>query len=384
MAASGCDMTVVHLIDSGGLYGAEIMLLTLAEEQLKMGMTPVIASIGDKKTGEKPIEKEARGRGIGVRRFEMIPGPNVFGAIKLLRYIRSIRGDLIHSHGYKGNILLGFLPSSLRRVPMLTTIHGYTGSGGLNRMSLYESLDRFSHRFLDKTVLVNERMRELPFFLKSEKKGQAVINNGIPLNDEIPFSNHQGHCTTVARFCKEGLTIGSIGRLSQEKGFEDLVDALGLLVYSGVDARLVIIGEGAERAALETQIARNGLADRVLMPGYIPHGKHLIPLFDLYAITSLTEGLPITLLEAMQARVPIVATSVGGIPDVINHEKEGVLVPPQQPGKLAEAVMWLIENPLRRKEMTWRAFTKVASEYSAEKMVQQYLKLYTELTSSVN
>ncbi|BCS97098.1 glycosyl transferase [Desulfoluna limicola] len=378
----GRGIRVAHLIDSGGLYGAEVMLLSLVEEQVKMGIQPVIASIGDKKSGEKPLEKEARRRGVSVRRFEMTPGPNLLGAMRLIRFILTEGIDLIHSHGYKGNILLGFLPLSLRRVPMLTTIHGYTGSGGLNRMSLYESLDRFSHRFLDKTVLVNEKMRELPFFTKPARKGLAVINNGISLNNEGPLADPQGRIGQIDRFCRNGVAIGSIGRLSREKGFGDMIEALGILLESGVDARLVIIGEGTERQSLESQVARKGLTDRVLMPGYISDGKHLIPFFDFYVIASLTEGLPITLLEAMQARVPIVATSVGGIPQVIRHKKEGLLVDPKDPGQMAKAVFWAMGHPEARAEMIRRAARRVASEYSAAKMADEYMTLYDALIPS--
>ena len=106
-------MRVLHIIDSGGMYGAEVMLLNLVEEQIRQGLKPVIASIGDNQTGEKPLEIEAHKRGFPLKIFRMRPGPNFIGAWKILNYAKSIDCNLLHSHGYKGNILFGFLPKKI-------------------------------------------------------------------------------------------------------------------------------------------------------------------------------------------------------------------------------------------------------------------------------
>ena len=103
-------MHVMHIIDSGGMYGAEVMLLNLVEEQVRQGLKPVIASIGDKHTGEKPLEIEAHKRNFPVKTFRMHAGPNFIGAWEILNYAKSIDCDLLHSHGYKGNILFGLIP----------------------------------------------------------------------------------------------------------------------------------------------------------------------------------------------------------------------------------------------------------------------------------
>ena len=129
-------MKVLHVIDSGGLYGAEVMLLNLMSEQVAMGLEPILASIGDPGITEKPLETEAIRRGLPVKVFRMRPGPNVWGALKILRFARSELVGLLHSHGYKGNILFGLMPRMLRRIPMVATVHGWTWTGGISRMGL--------------------------------------------------------------------------------------------------------------------------------------------------------------------------------------------------------------------------------------------------------
>jgi hypothetical protein len=120
-------MKILHIIDSGGLYGAEVMLLNLVAEQIKLGLDPTIASIGEKHIGEKPLETEALKRGFKLRKFSMYPGPNYPGALKILRFAHGAGIHILHSHGYKGNILFGLMPRKIRNLPLIATIHDGKG-----------------------------------------------------------------------------------------------------------------------------------------------------------------------------------------------------------------------------------------------------------------
>ena len=247
------NMRILHTIDSGGLYGAEVMLLALVEEQIKLGLQPVIASIGEKLVEPKPIEVAARQKGIAVEVFQMFPGPNVAGAMKILRYAWRNHFDIIHSHGYKSNVLLGFLPRSIRKLPMVTTHHGYTSTSGFSRGRLYEWLDSISLRLVDEVVLVNHGMLRHPKISRFKGVEFHVVDNGIPIEEGVHgntnASNRLGQTpdnveAEIIDFCKNSFTIGSIGRLSREKGLKVLIDALLVVVNNGIDVRLVIIGDG--------------------------------------------------------------------------------------------------------------------------------------------
>lgn len=368
-------MKILHIIDSGGLYGAEVMLLNLVVEQLRQGMEPVIASIGNPCCGEKPLEAEARRRGMQVETFRMRPGLNIAGAFKILRFARREGVDILHSHGYKGNILFGMIPKRLRVIPVIATLHGWTCTGGCDRMRLYEWLDRISLRFIDAVVVVNSAMRE-----KVRLKGLHVVDNGIPLDGgDIPCRPEDEKCQVdpeIAEFCSDGFTIGAIGRLSPEKGYDSLLEAVKEVAETNPEIRLVILGEGAERGVLEEQIKRLGLEQRVLMPGYVADARRNMSLFNVFVLSSLTEGLPIVILEAMQAGVPIVATRVGGVPDVLSGGAAGILVSSGDIRALADAIRKVLRDDDFCAWMVKKAYSIVQERYSSLAMANHYQAVY--------
>jgi glycosyltransferase involved in cell wall biosynthesis len=371
-------MNILHVIDSGGLYGAEVMLLNLMSEQVRLGLVPTLSSIGKPNIVEKPLETEAIRRGLRVEKIRMRPGPNIAGALKLLRFACREKIDIIHSHGYKGNILLGLMPRFLRRLPMVTTLHGWTWTGDLDRMVLYEGLDRLSLHFIDKVVVVNDAMRS-----RVKIKDLHVVDNGIPLNQcdisEIPEDEEPQIDPEIASFCNEGFTIGAIGRLSPEKGFQILLEAFKTVEQVHPEARLLILGEGSERNALEAKIKRLRLEKKVFMPGYVADARRYIPLFRVYVLSSLTEGLPMVVLEAMQAGVPIVATMVGGIPAVLGNGQAGILVPAHSPSDLAEGIMRVLNDQCLVESMTKVARNLLQSRYSSTAMAINYSGIYSGL-----
>ena len=340
----------------------------------------------------------------------MRPGPNYLGALKILKFARKEDVDIFHSHGYKGNILFGLMPKKIRRIPMVATIHGWTSTGnGFSRMRLYEWLDSKSLRFMDSIVLVSEAMKSHPRLRRLNQSKVHVIHNGIPILDaqfdnstnqpldnstnqqfdnsskqpfnystskQINYSPNQRLDQSLINFCSQSFTIGSIGRLSEEKGYKYLIEAFGILIKKGIDARLVIMGEGYERPCLENLISELGLSEKVLLPGYIDEANLYIPLFDVFVISSLTEGLPITLLEAMQSRTPIVGSRVGEIPDLLDESRAGLLVNPSSPDAIADAVFRIYDDGRLAKALVDNAYERVCNDFGTEGMALAYLKVY--------
>ena len=377
-------MKILHLIDSGGLYGAEMMLVSLASEQLKIGLYPVIGSIKKPNLPEKPIEQEARSRGIEVHEFHMRPGMNLLGGGRILHYARKGHFDIIHSHGYKTNILLGFLPLWLRDIPIVSTLHGWTSTGGWTKMRINEELDALSLRFVDKIVLVNMGMLDKKKVQSLPPGKICIINNGIEIakKDDLVLGHNLDETitSTIREFCKKGLVVASIGRLSKEKGFSYLIEAVRVLRQEqDEDVRLLLIGEGRLREKLQQQADECGLKEYFLITGYLQNARNLLGFVDIYDISSLTEGLPITLLEAMVSRTPIVATAVGGIPQVIEDEKDGLLVPSQDAQAIAQAVDKMIHDELLSTSLVEQASVKVNKEYNITIMAEKYSNLYREI-----
>ncbi|MES9991082.1 MAG: glycosyltransferase [Candidatus Thiodiazotropha sp.] len=387
-------MKILHLIDSGGIYGAEKMLISLTEEQKLAGHHPLIGSIREPGSSSKPLELEAQKEGIDVITFDMKKGFNLVAAFKIVQYAKNNNVDILHSHGYKTNILIGLLPSLFRKIPMLSTLHGWTNTGGFTKIRLYDELDAFALRFVDKVILVNRTMLVKKQIKRIPAKKIAVINNGVTINTSklstIPHDQLIDICFSdqvvknkLKSSIKHSRIIASIGRLSHEKGFLTLIEALRILHKEhNHKFTLLIVGEGEDRKTLEKEAARHGLSEYLILTGYIDDAFRILPLVDYYVISSITEGLPITLLEAMSLEVPIIATEVGGIPDVLENGKDSLLIKPNDANAIADSILKLIENPNLAKDITERSKAKVVNEYSSKAMANNYMNVYTEFCNS--
>jgi glycosyltransferase involved in cell wall biosynthesis len=375
-------MKILHIIDSSGMYGAEIMLLNLMEEQKAIGLTPILLSLGNVAEGDKRIEEEGEKRGLLVKKLRISKSFGLISSIKKLIYFAEDVGiDLFHSHGYKGNILLGVVPKGIRKFPVVSTLHGWTATKRLSKIWLYEKLDQFFLRKFDALVLVTEgRYGERTTIKFNDNRANKifVIENGIPILSFDTDSNISNRLWSK----KNSFIIGSIGRLSQEKGFEYLINALAFLKAKSNDYKLVILGEGKQREYLENIIREKGLNERVFLIGYHENGYKLIKNFNVFALSSLTEGLPITLLEAMQAGVPIIATRVGGIPGVINNGQSGLLVEPKDAISLANAILFIRKNSDKAKSMARNAKHIALTKYSSRRMAEKYRAVYQKVLTN--
>lgn len=293
-------MKVVHVIDSGGLYGAEMMLLNLLEEQKKIAIEPEVISIGVYNQPEKALERELAIRNIVVHKVRMSPSPKISQSLRILNICKASQANIIHSHGYKGNVLLGVLPWWIRRIPVVTTLHGYTRHKLISKMTIYQFVDKFIVRFLESIILVSPTLKAQINLFGINKKVH-VIPNGIPmLGDE----------SDVKIKDRKEFIIGSIGRLCKEKNFSFLINMMPKVLEAIPNAKLVIHGDGEQREELLCEIIRLNLEGHVSLPGYIKTPHSFLKTIDLYVNCSLTEGMPITLLEAMRAKCPILASNI--------------------------------------------------------------------------
>jgi glycosyltransferase involved in cell wall biosynthesis len=368
-------MKILHVIDSGGLYGAEIMLLNLVQEQLLAGLSPMILSLGSWKEQAKPFEIEARKRLLPLTIMRFNNGPNFFGGLKVIRLALDQSYQIFHSHGYKGNILLGLFPLSVRKLPIVSTLHGWTSTKWLSRMRIYELLDSFSLRLIDRVVLVNSAMLQHPR-LSSNRKKIAVVENGIPDSFDLP---PQSSDEDIVSFCSGGQTFCAIGRLSKEKGFDVLLRAVKCAVGENPDIRLLLIGEGREREALATLTADLGMSRNVMLAGYRDSAFQYLRFCKGLVISSFTEGLPIVLLEAIREGAHVIATSVGGIPDVLARTGGGVLVPVGDIAALAHEILDSCDERLASSEEIGRIIEHFKEHYTSSVMERRYNEIYTSI-----
>jgi glycosyltransferase involved in cell wall biosynthesis len=368
-------MRILHVIDSQGVYGAETVLLNLASEQLARGDRPAVLSIGSTGAPEKAIEVEARRRGIECLPLRMRDGLNLAGGAEILAVAGRQGADVIHSHGYKGNILLGLQPRRSRREPVITTLHGWTARSTFSKLGLYRALDQLVLSRLDAVVVVNERMLRLRPVAKLGDSA-TFIANGIAMATPSPGDPRLRDA--IARLRERcGPLLGVVGRLSPEKNVTGLVAALAQLPAEHSRAGLVVLGAGPELAALESAIDGAGLRERVLLGGYVPDARDYLPHLDALVIPSLTEGLPMILLEAMAARLPVVSTRVGDIPSALAGL--GELVEPGDPRALAQGIAAVLADLPARRVLAAQAADRIANHYSAAAMAGRYAEVYNKV-----
>lgn len=369
-------LNILHVIDSGGFYGAEAVVLTLMTETARLGHRPRLGSLGGRGGERKPVEAEALRRSLPCSRLVMgtIPGPGSVG--RLLSFISDQGIDVVHAHGYKANIIFGLLPRTLRPFPVVSTLHGWCSTGGFSKLRLYEWLDGMTLGRHEAVVAVSRRMFELPVLSGRRLDRLRMIPNAAPpLPDDRTAEEDRG----IAAFCRRRFTFGAIGRFSGEKNFAAALAALALLQERGVDAGLLLMGEGPLRPDLEALAGRLGLTDRVMMPGYVREAGRHLPLLGAFVLSSTTEGMPISILEAMAAGTPIVSTRVGEVPEMLDDGRAGLLVPPGDTAELARAMERLAGDAALRQQLAAVASRRQAARYSAEGMARAYLGLYHEV-----
>lgn len=365
-------MKVIHVIDSGGFYGAEVMLLNLCIEQIKQGLDVEVLSIGTLNNPPKTLEIKLQDAAIPCKPWPMRPLPDPRQSFKILAYCHSAKADVIHSHGYKGNILLGIIPKKLRNIPIITTIHGYTHQLGLSKLMAYQWMDRLCLKRLDAVVLVSKSIREQ---IPSQKllSSTYIITNGIPGE-----ADKKG--TYKSLFSKEQFKLGALGRLSYEKNFSMLIDAMAVVAKQQPNAKLVIYGEGEERAALEARIKELKLDSIVTLPGYLEDTYPFFIEIDLFINSSITEGMPISLLEAMRAGTSIIATKIPANEVLVGDAKYITQTCATNATAMAAAIL-NFKNADQNTVEQQRNFNKdlFLKNYTIETMTKNYVTLYRTL-----
>ena len=313
------------------------------------------------------------GLDVHIIRERFLFDPVIIGAIREL--VKAQNPDIVQTHNVKSHFLVR-ITGTHRRHPWVAFHHGYTWPS--LRVRLYNQLDRWSLRAASKVVTVCH-----PFARSLERVGVRSERIAIRHNSVKPFLPVTEQRVLEIRR-KLGIPFGtrvilSVGRLSREKGQADLIEAVSLLrkENSSRNLRLVLVGDGPDKQKLQNAAEAAGIADCVLFAG---HQIDVIPYYtmaDLLVLPSHTEGSPNTLLEAMAAALPIIATAVGGVPEMVTDHKEGLLVHERSPDKLAAAISLVLGSETFRRKLSDSA-RSAASAYSPSAYCDFMLSLYRD------
>ena len=361
---------VLQLISSGGYYGAENMLLNLCASQEKSGCENSLLLFYNVHVPSVEFYERARRRGLSVRMVHCNGRADWRAIRQIEEYIQEDEVDLVHTHGYKAD-LYGYLAAWRCHKPVVATCHNWVG--GTAALGIYNHLDRMALKKFNALAAVSDAVahRLLAFGVPTEKI--KTIANGI---DVKAFE----HAQPLPLLKDEGSTVlGVVARLDLQKGFEYLLRAARELCQMFPRLKIVIAGEGPDRNAIEEMIEQYGLQSSVVLAGQQSSMPAVYAAMDIFVLPSLNEGLPMTVLEAMAASKPVIATKVGAIPSVIKDSENGLLVAPKDSEGLRNAIASLLNDAERRRRLGERAHAWVSRNYTAETMALKYREMYEEV-----
>jgi glycosyltransferase involved in cell wall biosynthesis len=362
---------VLQLTSSLGFYGAEQMIMTLLTALDRDSFHVSLAALQKKKASSTAIVSAATAAGI-----EAVTVPcrgwldwDAIQALKSLIERENI--DILHCHEPKSR-LYGAVVSKMMGIPIVATHHLWTGQN--LRTRLVESIDAAVLHGCDKVVGVSNSVAESMRRVLVSSHRIEVIPNGIDLSsfrddlkgDEVRRSLGIPRTAPV---------IGAVGRLDIQKGHDRLIEAAKKITDAGQEAFYVILGEGVERPRLEALVRDLGLTGRVLLPGYRSDVRSCLAMMDVFVMPSRREGTPMALLEAMAMKKPVVATAVGGVPDVLTDGIDGIVLPENGVG-LSDALLKLLRDPAFAIQIARTGRRRVENEFSSVRMARRYEELY--------
>lgn len=366
---------ILHTLAPGPAGGLESVVQSLAVGQQRRGHAVRVLAIVEE-AGDHPFAAPLRAAGVDVvtRALPARAYLQAWGAVA--RELDDFRPEVVHSHGYRSDLLDAEV-ARRRRIPTVTTLHGSSFLGGATR--LWERLQILNLRRFRAVISVSrpltaellaagvprDRIHTIPNAWSGRepamRRGDARRVLGVNPPSGVPL-------------------IGFVGRLIPVKNPGLLVESLARIADLPWEA--VVVGDGPERAGLEEAAREAGVAPRIRFAGAAARAADLQPAFDLFVLSSRSEGTPMVLFEAMAAGVPVVATSVGGVPDLVGTDR-GWLTPPGDPGAMADVLRAALTDRQEAEARAGRARAQLSGEYSTERWLERHDEVYARVTAGL-
>jgi glycosyltransferase involved in cell wall biosynthesis len=360
-------MVILHLLAPTTAGGLERVVHSLALGQQARGHQVAVAAVLDAEVEGHPFFPPLLRAGIPVHR--LIVPPRAYGEERqaIAALVQALKPDVVHSHGYRTDVVDGGV---IRRLGVATvaTAHGFTTGSLKNR--LYEFIQRRALRRFDGVIAVSQQLWD-----ELGRAGVPAARLHLVPNawTEIVEPMDRSDARAALGLAPDGFVIGWVGRMSREKGLEILVEALKDL--GDLPLTLCAIGAGTERLPVEARARQLGVADRIHWPGLVAEAARYFRAFDVFALSSRTEGIPIALLEAIAADVPVVATRVGGVPTVVD-ESQALLVEPERPAALADAIRRVHDDPPAASMRVRAARGRLLASFAPDAWLERHEEVY--------
>ncbi|HEX6480479.1 MAG TPA: glycosyltransferase [Ktedonobacteraceae bacterium] len=367
-------LSVVQVIGNSVIGGAESHLLDLVQGSGKLGVDVEVIC-----PRPGPLTQQLEARGVPVQCIEMVhPWPNDEYALdrkavrELVMVLEKKRPDVVHSHLYPAHLHASLAAQEVGIPAIVHTAHTIIVRPGDALLSYVTAahtiaVSRAAAHLLENAGVPPERLE--------------VIYNGVAPQHFVDDPEAMRR-TRAALNLGCGPVIGIVSRLSREKGIDIFLRAMQQVVRVAPQVKVLVVGDGPQAAELHLLTDELGLSETIRFLGARRDIPVLNRLLDLFVLPSREEACPMALLEAMAAGRSVVATDVGGTPEVVMHTVDGWLVPPDDPLALSQALLMLLEDPARRATMGAAARQKVAARFTRDRMVQETLSFYQRILAS--
>ncbi len=372
-------MKILFIITKSNWGGAQRYVYDLAEHfSADAGFDIAVALGGNGNLKQKLEEKNIRVIQIAALERNIKMTGDIRAFFELFKLLHEEKPDIVHLNSTKAG-LLGSLASFFYKLTTndyrLTTIftaHGWAWNEPRPwwQKLLIKKTQWLTMLLSDRTIVVSEHLKKQTRWWLFVSRKISVIHNGVPELSFLP----RDEARQWLRIPSHVFAVGSIAELHKNKGLDVAIEALSLLRDKNVT--YTIVGEGEERATLEMLIKWHELEERVSLAGHIDEAYKYLKAFDVFLLPSRTEALSYALLEALQAGLPIVATNVGGIPEVVEHKKTGLLVPPENPRALAHALRFMMTHPDARESAGREFKNKIKKNFAIAKMFANTQNIY--------
>lgn len=371
---------VLQLRSSAGLYGADRMVLALGRGLAGLAVPGALLNIRNYLLDAQALHRAAVAAGLDAVLLPCRGRVDMRTVAALRRELDARDAGVLHVHDYK-SAFYGWLATRQRDVRLVATLHGWVEVSSALR--LYNSLELTLLRRFDALVTVAQGQCERLLHAGVASSRIHCIDNGIDLSPFLSVLSNPAGARQHGQALRASLGLGAagkvfaaIGRLSPEKNLRQLLDAFVVVAAADAGARLLLVGDGPERGMLEAHAVATGLGGCVLFTGTRTDVADIHPLLDVLVLPSLSEGMPLVVLEAMAQGVPVIANAVGEVPRLLSQTTYGRVLPPGDEAALRGALLDELALPWRRDP---RGAAHVRSQHSAEAMARRYLELYETL-----
>jgi len=286
--------------------------------------------------------------------------------------------ELIHTHGYFADII-GMPVSKVMGIPHMSTCHGFISND--RTLKIYNRLDRLALRFCERIIAVSAEIKDNLLRNGIKESKVVVIQNAVQnFYEEEELAEKRIEKRQLLSIEQDEFLIGYVGRLSEEKGVQYLIEAGSVLKESNEPFKIIIIGDGPRRKELEELTKSKGLEKEVIFTGFQNKVEEWLPILDVFVLPSLTEGTPMALLEAMSMGIPVIASAIGGVPGIVESGVSGFLVDPGVFRAISDKILTLKNNLILRKRMAAEAVNLIKRRFDVQDWCRKIERQYDSLT----